>query len=164
MMRTVKMNATVNSNPKMNVTTRRHSRANETSRHIMTCHVRHIFLPIDETIKKQFPSCNNLLNAIFQFYPIKMGCCSTNNKCLIVTTINPICHSCPVHHGTNVYVLISLKSMEIIIFAHNFILKQNTNQATHCLDFHLSIVFLVKGLGTSNQLQSMHSQSNSEEP
>ena len=36
-----------------------------------------------------------------------------------------------------------------------FILKQNTNQATHCLDFHLSIFFLVKGLDTSNQLQSI---------
>ena len=36
-----------------------------------------------------------------------------------------------------------------------FILKQNTNQATHCLDFHLSIFFLVKGFDTSNQLQSI---------
>ena len=35
------------------------------------------------------------------------------------------------------------------------ILIQNTNQATHCLDFHLSIYFLVKGLDTSNQLQSI---------
>ena len=34
-------------------------------------------------------------------------------------------------------------------------LKQSTNQASHCFDFHLSIVFLVKGLVTSNQLQSM---------
>ena len=84
-----------------------------------------------------------------------MGCCSTNNKCLIVTTINPICCSHPVCHGTKFQVLISLKSKEIIIFAHNFILEQNTNHATHCLDFHLSIFFLVKGLGTSNQLQSI---------
>ena len=52
-------------------------------------------------------------------------------------------------------VLICCKSKEIIIFAHNFILKQNTNQATCCLDYHLSIVFLVKGLGTSNQLKSI---------
>ena len=34
-------------------------------------------------------------------------------------------------------------------------LIQNTNQATHCLDFHLSIFFLVKGLDASNQLQSI---------
>ena len=53
------------------------------------------------------------------------------------------------------FIICSLKSKENIIFAHNFILKQNTNQATHCLDFHLSIFFLVKGLGTSNQLQSI---------
>ena len=84
-----------------------------------------------------------------------MGCCNTNNKCLIVATINPICHSHPVHHGTKIKVLIRLKSKEIIIFAHNFILKQNTNQATHCLDSHLSIFFLVKGLDTSSQLQSI---------
>ena len=84
-----------------------------------------------------------------------MGCCNTNKKCLIVTTINPILHSHPVHHGTKFLVLISLKTKEIIIFAHNFILKQNTNKASHCLDFHLSIIFLVKGLDTSNQLQSI---------
>ena len=35
------------------------------------------------------------------------------------------------------------------------LLKQNTNQASHCFDFYLSIVFLVKGLDTSNQLQSI---------
>ena len=41
-------------------------------------------------------------------------------------------------------------SLHTILFV-----KQNTNQATHCLDFHLSIFFLVKGLDTSNQLQSI---------
>ena len=84
-----------------------------------------------------------------------MGCCNTNNKCLIVITTNPIQRSHPVHHGRKFYVLISLKSKEIIIFVHNFILIKNTNQATHCLEFHLSIFFLLKGLGTSNQLQSI---------
>ena len=55
------------------------------------------------------------------------------------------------------FIICSLKSKENIIFAHNyFILKQNANQATHCLDFDLCIFFLVKGLGTSNQLQSIH--------
>ena len=52
----------------------------------------------------------------------------------------------------HILILISLKSKENIIFAHNFILKQNTNQASHCFDFYLSIVFLVKGFDTSNQL------------
>ena len=84
-----------------------------------------------------------------------MGCCNTNKKSLIVTTINPIWHSHPVHHGTKFEVLISLKSKENIIFAQNFILIQNTKQASHCFDFHLCIFFLVKGLDTSNQLQSI---------
>ena len=53
------------------------------------------------------------------------------------------------------FIICSCKSKENIIFAHNFILKQNTNQATHCLHFHLSIFFFVEGLGTSNQLQSI---------
>ena len=92
----------------------------------MTHHVRHIFMPID----KKFASHNNLLNATFQSHPIKM-----------VTTINPICCSHPVHHGTKIYILTSLKSKEIITFAHNFILQQNTNQATCCLDLQSSIFF-----------------------
>ena len=63
----------------------------------------------------------------------------------IVATINPIrCRPC-VHHGTFPKVLIDIfyssKCREIIIFAHNFIIKANTKQATHCLDFHLSIFF-----------------------
>ena len=37
---------------KMNMTTTRRSQANETSQHIMTCHVRHIFTPVHETNKK----------------------------------------------------------------------------------------------------------------
>ena len=70
-----------------------------------------------------------------------MGCCNTKSQCLIVTTINPIWHSCPVHHGTKFLVLISLKSKENIIFAHNFILEQNTNQASHCFDFSFEYSF-----------------------
>ena len=84
-----------------------------------------------------------------------MGCCNTNKKCLIVTTINPIWHRHPVHHGTKFYVLTSLKSKENIIFAHNFILKQNTNQASSCLDLQSNLFFLVKGLDTLFFLQSI---------
>ena len=47
----------------------------------------------------------------------------------------------------------SLESKEIIICAHNFILKQNTNQATHCLDLQSSTFILVKGLDTVFFLQ-----------
>ena len=84
-----------------------------------------------------------------------MGCCNTNSQCLIVATINPIWCSHPVHHGTKFEVLISLKSKEIIIFAHNYFNEQNTNQASHCLDLQSSILFLVKGLDTSFFLQSI---------
>ena len=84
-----------------------------------------------------------------------MGCCNTNSQCLIVTTINPIWCIHPVHPGTQQFTIFSLKSKENIIFAYNFILKQNTNQASHCFDFYLFIFFLVKGLDTSNQLQSI---------
>ena len=83
-----------------------------------------------------------------------MCCCNTNKNSLIVTTINPIWCSRPVHPGTKGFTICSLKSKENIIFAHNFILEQNTNQASHCFDFHLCIFFLVKELDTSNQLQS----------
>ena len=93
-----------------------------------------------------------MLNATFQSPPIKMGCCNTITKCLIVTTINPIWCSRPVHAGTKQFTICSLNTKENIIFAQNSILKQNTNQASHCFDFYLRIVFLVKGLDTSNQL------------
>ena len=66
----------------------------------MTYHVRHIFMPINETIQKYLISHNNLLNAAIQSHPIKMGCCNTNEKCLIVTANSPISGSHPVHHGT----------------------------------------------------------------
>ena len=145
---------THNVNPEMNMTTLGHLRANETSSRIVTHHVRHIFMPIDETNNKIFSSHNNLLNATIQSHPIKMGCFNTNKKCLIVTTIIPIWRSYPVHHGTKIYVLISLKSKEIIIFAHNF-LKQNTNQATCGLDLQSSIFFSWLRLDTLFVLQSI---------
>ena len=84
-----------------------------------------------------------------------MGCCNTNKKSLIVTTFNAIWHSHHVNHGTKFYVLISLKSKENIIFAHNFILIQNTNQVSHCFDFQSSIFSLLIGLDTSFFLQSI---------
>ena len=52
----------------------------------------------------------------------------------------------------NILQFVALKSKENIIFAHNYFRKTNTNQASHCFDFYSSIVFLVKGLDTSNQL------------
>ena len=54
-----------------------------------------------------------------------MGCCSTNEKSLIVTTINHIWRIRPVHPGTNKFNICSLKSKENMIFAHNFILEKH---------------------------------------
>ena len=84
-----------------------------------------------------------------------MGCCNTNSQCLIVTTINPIWHSRPVHPGTKQFTICSLKNKGKHHLCTQFVLEQNTNQASHCFDFYLCIFFLVKGLDTSNQLQSI---------
>ena len=84
-----------------------------------------------------------------------MGCCNTITQCLIVTTINPICRSRPVHPGTKFFNICSLKSKENIIFAHNYFRKTQTNQATCCLDFQSSIFFLLLGLDTLFFLQSI---------
>ena len=72
---------------------------------ITTHHMRHIFMPVDQTIRKFIPH-NNLLKVTIQSHPMKDGCYKSNEKCLIVATINPIWHSCPVHHGTFFNVLI----------------------------------------------------------
>ena len=40
---------------KMNATTATHLRANETSQHVKKRHERHIFMPVDQAIKKSFP-------------------------------------------------------------------------------------------------------------
>ena len=84
-----------------------------------------------------------------------MGCCNTIPQSLIVTTINPIWRSRPVHPGTKSFNICSLKSKENIIFAHNYFKKQNTNQASHCFDFILCIFFLSLGLDTSKHSQSI---------
>ena len=39
-----------------------------------------------------------------------MGCCRTNEKSLIVTTINPIWRSRPVHPGTKKLTFVALKA------------------------------------------------------
>ena len=72
-----------------------------------------------------------MLSATGQSHPIKMGCCSMNEKSLIVTTINPIWRSRPVYPGTKTFKICSLKSKENIIFTHN-LLKKN-NQTKHLI-------------------------------
>ena len=85
--------------------------------------------------------------------------CNKKRTHWIVATINPIpCRPC-VHPSTFLKVLIhkfcSSKHREIIILAHNYFKKQNTNQATCCLDFQSSIFFLSLGLDTKFFLQSI---------
>ena len=121
----------------------------------MTRHVRHIFTQATKLNKKYSRHPINLLIVTFQSHPTKMGCCNTITQCLIVTTINPICRSCPVHPGTKFFKICSLKSKENIIFAHNYFRKTQTNQATCCLDFQSSIFFLLLGLDTLFQSQSI---------
>ena len=109
-----------------------------------------------------------------------MDCCNANEKSLIVTTINPISHSCPVHHGTKFYVHSNF--IAVMQGKHHlrtqFLLKQNTNNTTCCIQLQSSIFFLPLGLDTSFHSQSIltlivqktvskclvHSQSNSKEP
>ena len=121
----------------------------------MTRHVRHFSRRAIKLNKKYSRHAINLLIVTFQSHPNKMGCCNTIIQCLIVTTINPICRSRPVHPGTKSFNICSLKSKEDIIFAHNYFRKTQTNQATCCLDFQSSIFFLLLGLDTLFLLQSI---------
>ena len=90
----------------------------------MTRHVRHIFTQDDQTEQKYSRHAINLLIGTFQSHPNKMGCCNTITKSLIITTINPIWRSRPVHPGTKIFTICSPKSKENIIFAHNYFKKQ----------------------------------------
>ena len=79
---------------------------------IMTCHVRHIFMPIDQNIKKIYLQCNHLLfnllnqnNSILQTVFCKE---QTNENSLIVgNKFNPISSGPCVHFGTKLKVLIA---------------------------------------------------------
>ena len=109
----------------------------------------------DQTEQKIFPSRNQFVNCNISTPSKQMGCCNTITKSLIVTTINPISRSRPVHPGTKNFTICSLKNKENIIFAHNYFRKTQTNQATCCLDFQSSIFFLLLGLDTLFLLQSI---------
>ena len=96
-----------------------------------------------------------MLNATFQSHPIKMGCCSMNEKSLIVTTINPIWRSHPVHPGTKKLTFVALKARKTSSLHTILFKKTQTNQATCCLDFQSSIFSLSLGLDTLFFLQSI---------
>ena len=114
------------------MTTVRCLQANKTSRHVMIHHVRHIFMPNDQTNPKKFHLMQQFFKCKYSI-PFMLqniqshSCCNQKRTHWIVATINPIpCRPC-VHHGTFPKVLIdnfySSNCREIIIFAHNFILK-----------------------------------------
>ena len=81
-------------------------------------------------LTQQFVKCNNSI------HPIKRDCCKTNEKCLIVATINPISCSHPVHHGTfskfSFINFVAVKARKTSSL-HPIIPKQNANEATCCL-------------------------------
>ena len=86
------------------------------------------------------------------------GCYKSNEMCLIVATINPISHSCPVHHGTFFNVLIDkfrVYKTEKSSSLHTIILKTKHKKATLCLELQSSIFFSKRRLGPSFNLQSV---------
>ena len=64
-----------------------------------------------------------------------MGCCSTNEKSLIVTTINPIWCSHPVHPGTKTLQFVALKARKTSSLHTIFILKQTQTKHLIALIF-----------------------------
>ena len=77
-----------------------------------------------------------------------MGCCNTNEKSLIVTTINPIWRSRPVHPSTKNLTFVALKQGKHHLCTNFYFRKTQTNQATCCLDFQSSVFFFSLGLDT----------------
>ena len=88
----------------MNVTTVKCPLTNEM---ITTHHVRHIFMPIDQTNNEIFMQHYILLNIAFQSHPTNHGCCKQTKTCLIVATFHPLHHRPCVHFGRFFKVLIA---------------------------------------------------------
>ena len=118
------------------MTSERHSRANETSRHVRTRHVTHISRLMTKLTKNYSSHANNLLNVTIQSH----SCCNQNKTRWIVATINPILRRPCVHHGTFPKVLIhnfcSSKHRESIIFAHNYFKKHKQTKHLIILIFN----------------------------
>ena len=70
---------------KMNMTTIRCLQANETSQHVMTCHVRHIFTPNDQTnpkiihLTQQFIKCKYSIPFMLQPKKNLLECCNNQS-------------------------------------------------------------------------------------
>ena len=121
----------------------------------MTCHVRHIFTQGDQTKQKIFPSRNQFVNCNISIPSNSNGLLQYNNQELIVTTINPIWRSRPVHPGTKILTFVALRARKTSSLHTIILRKTQTNQATCCLDFQSSIFSLLLGLDTLFQSQSI---------
>ena len=93
----------------------------------------------DQTKQKYSRHAINLLIVTFQSHPNKMGCCNTITKSLIVTTINPIGRSRPVHPGTKILQFVALKSRKTSSL-HSIILRTKT-QTKHPIGLILFCVY-----------------------
>ena len=110
----------------------------------MTCHVRHNFTPINETIKKiidliqQFVNCNNSIpsnqNGLLCKCKMRSVLDCYNNNQSIPFGIVILYIMVQKFEVLNSYFFTAVKCKEnIIFFAHNFILKTKTQTKAHCL-------------------------------
>ena len=116
----------------MNVTSIRCLRANQTSRHIRTHHVRHIFMPDDQTNQKLFISRKQFVKS-YHFNPIHVA---TKRELVgLLQQSIPFCVDL-------VYILVHFSKFSLINFVvlsaekssslHTIILK-NTKQTKHLI-------------------------------
>ena len=124
-------------------------RVNQTSRHVRTRHVRHIFTPDVQTNQKLFISHKQFVK-YYHFNPIHVA-----TKRELVGLLQP---SIPFHVDL-VYILVHFSKFSLINFVvlstekssslHTIYFKKTqTSQASHHLDFQSSIFFLPLGLST----------------
>ena len=127
----------------------RRLQANQTSRHVRTRHVRHIFMPDDQTNKKLFISRKQFVK-YYHFNPIHVA-----TKRELVGLLQQSIR----FRVDLVYILVHFSKFSLINFVvlsaekssslHTiYFRKTQTNQASHHLDFQSSTFFLWLGLGT----------------
>ena len=120
----------------------RRFRANQTSRHVRTRHVRHIFMPDDQTnqklfiSRKQYVKCNNSIPFRLQQKENSLDCCNNQSHSPSRPCVHP-----STFHKVLIHKFCSCKCREIIIFALKLFLKMQTNQATYCLNFSIKYIF-----------------------
>ena len=120
----------------------------------MTRHVRHIFTQATKLNKKYSRHAINLLIVTFQSHPTQMGCCNTTTQCLIVTTINPICRSRPVHPGTIFLTFVALRARKTSSL-HTIILEKHKQTKQLVVLIFNQDFSLLSGLDTLFQSQSI---------